>query len=101
MEGVMHAALSPETVLAPASHCVVREQEQQFLIYNNRTDELHLMSPTGWYVYRLCDGLRTLGEIQQQLGMAAGAHQGTLDPRLDEFASGLLTRKVLEVSSDE
>ncbi len=45
-----------DIVLGHTAHCTVRPQESQHLIYNNKTDEMHLVSPTGAYIYELCDG---------------------------------------------
>lgn len=96
----MPVTLNSRTVLTPVGHCTVREQEEQFLIYNNRTDELHLVSPTGCYVYWLCDGVRTLGELQTLLGVPAEFHDEVLDVRLGRFVADLAERQILEVSSD-
>jgi hypothetical protein len=62
-----------DTVLCPTTWCVVREQREEFLVYNPRTDELHLISPFGHYLYRLCDGLRSVAEIQALLDPARGS----------------------------
>ena len=76
-------------VLCPTRWCVVREQRDEFLIYNPRTDELHLISPLAHYLYLLCDGLRTVAEIQAMI-----------DPRgsaaVPDLLAGLVTRGVLE-----
>jgi len=52
-------------VLCPTTWCVLRPQVGEFLVYNSRTDELHLIGPLGHYLYLLCDGLRTVADIQR------------------------------------
>lgn len=58
-------SLAADLVLGPTTWCVLRQQVGEYLVYNSRTDELHLISPLGHYLYLLCDGLRTVAEIQQ------------------------------------
>ena len=43
----------PQTRFSQASHVVVRPQRSEFLFYNSRTDELHLIPPTGKHVYAM------------------------------------------------
>jgi hypothetical protein len=86
---VPDTAINPDTVLSPTTWCVVREQRAEYLVYNSRTDELHLISPMGRYLYLLCDGLRTVAEIQALLPQAAGA-------AIPEFLAGLVTRGLVE-----
>ena len=61
------APVTRDTVLQSTSWCVVRPQKDQHLVYNSRTDEMHLVPETGFLVYQLCDGLRTIGEIERSL----------------------------------
>jgi len=87
---VVHdTAISPDTVLSPTTWCVVREQRDAYLVYNSRTDELHLISPVGHYLYLLCDGLRTVAEIQALLPPDTGA-------AVPEFLARLVARGVIE-----
>lgn len=87
------AAVGPATVLCPTTWCVVREQRDEYLVYNSRTDELHLLSPLGRYLYVLCDGLRGVAEIQAMLGPDAAA-------AVPGFLAKLVARGVLEVVDD-
>lgn len=83
------SAITADTVLCPTTWCVVREQFTEYLIYNSRTDELHLISPLGRYLYLLCDGLRTVAEIQGSLDPVRGA-------RVFEFLAKLVSRGLVE-----
>jgi hypothetical protein len=95
----MTPELCPTTVLRQTDWCVVRPQEEQHVIYNSRTDELHLVSPEGYYVYQWCDGLQTLREIQTMLRGATGEDAGVVRTRLYAFLDRLIQRGILEVDS--
>ena len=86
--------VSGDTVLGPTTWCVVREQHDEYLVYNSRTDELHLISPQARYMYLLCDGLRTVSEIQTLLGAGTGE-------AVTGFLNKLVERGVLEPVPDD
>src|SRR4051794_9969160 len=96
----MNAELASDVVLQPTPWCTVREQEERYLVYNPRTDELHLVPPTGFYVFSLCDGLNTVAEIQARLEKALTGDSALLRPRLHSFLAALLERGILEVSDE-
>lgn len=52
------AVIAADTVLRQTTWCVMREQRDEYLVYNPRTDELHLISPLGRY---LCARVATTG----------------------------------------
>ena len=85
-----------ETTLRATPWCVVREQENQYLVYNSRTDELHLLSPTAFYVYRRCSGWSTLGQIEEDLRDALPQEAAALPAALDAFVEMLLARGIVE-----
>ena len=85
----MATAPGPDTVLCPTIWCVVRAQREEYLVYNSRTDELHLISPLGHYLYLLCDGLRTVAEIQELLEPDTGA-------AAPDYLAKLLARGLVE-----
>ena len=96
----MNAELANDVVLQPNPWCTVREQEERYLVYNPRTDELHLVPPTGFYVFSLCDGLNTVGEIQTRLEEVLAGDSGLLRQRLHAFLAGLIERGILEVADE-
>lgn len=63
-------SLTPETILQATPWCVVRPQEKEYLIYNQQTDEMHLIPATGFFVYKLCDGRRTVADLSRTLAKA-------------------------------
>jgi len=99
MSTVIEARIERDTVLVPASRCILREQVGQYLIYNSRTDEMHLVGTTGFHAYCLCDGSRTVDEIADALrGEGVEGVPEELDERTREFLEALVVRGILEVS---
>jgi len=84
------------TVLRPAIRCIVREQVDQYLLYNARTDELHLLEPTGFYAYCLVDGSRTVAEVEALLGDSIDAEPSVLQAAARSFFRDLVDRRLLE-----
>jgi hypothetical protein len=87
--GIPEATTTLDTVLRTTAWCVVREQREEYLVYNSRTDELHLISPLGHYLYLLCDGLRTVGEVQALFEPATAS-------AIPGFLATLVARGVLQ-----
>ena len=96
----MSIELSQESILQPTPWCTIREQEERFLVYNSRTDEMHLVPPTGFYAYGLCDGLRTVNEVQAEIEKALKGEPSGLRQRLHAFLGSLVERGILEVSDE-
>lgn len=96
----MNAELSRYSVLQPTSWCTIREQEDRYLVYNSRTDEMHLVPPTGFYAYGLCDGSRTVDEVGADLGKVLPGDPAALLLRLRDFLGGLVERGILEVADE-
>jgi hypothetical protein len=94
------APVTRDTVLQPTSWCVTRPQKDQHLVYNSRTDEMHLVPGTGFLVYRLCDGLRAVGEIEQSLAEALGDNEEAIHEAVTGFLGKLLARGIVEVADD-
>ena len=91
--------IADETVLRRTRWCTVREQETEYLVYNNRTDELHLIPPAGMLVYWLCDGAWDVGELTQILASIFGAEADDFRQWLERFLGQLLERGIIEVAS--
>jgi hypothetical protein len=89
-----------DTVLQPTSWCVVRPQKSRHLVYNSRTDEMHLVPGTGYLVYQLCDGLRSVGEIERLLADALDDDGEVIHEVLTAFLGKMLVRGILEVADE-
>lgn len=87
--------LGDNDFLLPAPWCVVRQQEEGFLLYNPRTDELHLLPATAFFAYRLCDGLHSIGEVAAELAAATGADESEARKRVRGFLISLVDRGLL------
>lgn len=96
----MNIQLSGDMILQPTPWCTIREQEERYLIYNSRTDELHLVPVTGHYAYSLCDGLRTMDEVQAEIEKALSSASTELQQRLHTFLGSLVQRGILEVADE-
>ena len=94
----MFSTIPDEAVLQQTSWCTVREQEERYLIYNPQTDELHLIPPTGFYTYKLCDGSRTIGDVWAALADQIRDDPLQLQRRLHRFLADLIERGILEVA---
>ncbi|MCB1764502.1 MAG: PqqD family protein [Candidatus Competibacteraceae bacterium] len=95
----MSCSLSDSARPLATRWCVARPQKEQYLLYNSRTDEMHLVPVTGYYVYQLCDGLRSVAELEEELSQALGTSREEVQPVLRRFLSELLDRGVLELST--
>ncbi|MDD3448070.1 MAG: PqqD family peptide modification chaperone [Gammaproteobacteria bacterium] len=87
--------MTQDSVLTHTRECTVREQEEQYLVYNAATDELHLIPPAGRYLYELCDGLATVGEIAAAVAGIAEARTGEAEGSVVAFLQQLVDRGVL------
>lgn len=57
-----------EVLPRQVSGIVVRkDRDNQYLIYNSHTDELHLLKPLAHEIFALCDGTRPVSEILSHL----------------------------------
>ncbi len=89
--------VSPDAVHRAARRCIVREQVDDYLVYNADTDEMHLLPPLGMHAYLLCDGSRTAEEVAILLADAMGlACDESVAERVCAFLGALVTRRVLE-----
>jgi len=89
----MHAQLRDDAVFILSSTCSVRPQEQQVVIYNSKTDELHLVPLPAYYLVQLCDGLNTVADLEKYCREATGAEAPRAE--LEDFLLKLVGRGVL------
>ena len=99
-DSAVDIALARDAIPQPTGCCVVRRQKEGYLFYNSQTDELHIVPSTGFFVYQLCDGLRTAGEIEQWLAEAIPGDRETVREALGRFLDALVSRGILEVTHD-
>jgi coenzyme PQQ synthesis protein D (PqqD) len=88
--------ITKNTIFERAQWVVVRPQKGSYLFYNSRTDELHLIPPSGHAAYALCDGLKTVEEIGAQLSEAIEAEPSAISDRLAGFLGDLEARGLVE-----
>lgn len=92
------ATLTSASVLGPVPGCIARPQAQGFVVYNPRTDELHILNPESFCVYQLCDGIHSVAEIQSALGL--DAENGTVPRLVVAFLEKLAARRLIEVINE-
>ena len=97
----MDADLMDEKVLWPTPWCVVREQGEQYLIYNRKSDELHLLPQTGYFVFQLCDGFNTVSDIEKQLVSMMEVDEIELRSVLHNYLIKLIERGILDMDRHE
>jgi hypothetical protein len=97
----MTSPSAPERILKQTRWCTARRQENAVLLYNARTDELHLIPEDAYYVLQLCDGLHTVGEITDLVCEGAKADESDVKGYLTAFLDGLVDRGILEPCSYE
>jgi hypothetical protein len=88
--------ITNDTLFDRTRWVVVRPQKGSYLFYNSRTDELHLIPPTGHAVYAMCDGFRNVGEIATELSDAIDAEPNAVQRHLADFFGALESRGLLE-----
>jgi|GEM_PF-1997975 len=98
MERQCSPRLDADTILAAVPACIVREQEDRYLVYNPATDEMHLVPRTGYFVLGLCDGTRPIHQIEAELSAKIAAEPRRVQPRLRAFLSRMIARGILAVS---
>ena len=91
----MHA-IANDTIFDRTPWVVVRPQKDNYLFYNSRTDELHLIPPTGHTIYELCDGLNTVDDIRNHVSKALDAEPSIVRERLRNFLDALEARGLVE-----
>jgi hypothetical protein len=96
----MRHALSSDTILQASPLCVARPQKEQYLFYHYRTDELHLVSPEGYYLYQLCDGLRSVQEVEDLFAAESTSDAAGAASPVRSFFEELVARGILEVADD-
>lgn len=90
-----------DLVLLPSKRCTVRRQENQYLIYNQKTDELHLLPDDAYRVFALCDGHRPLSSILSAVSAASGESLDSVRAPLERFLHDLIKRDLLKTGPSD
>jgi hypothetical protein len=70
----------------------------EYLLYNQQGDKIHVLNATARRIYLLCDGNRTQEEIAGELAQRYKVDEETARSDTDAFVNELLELKVLTVS---
>ena len=90
------STLRDDAILVGTPHCVVREQEDRYMVYNSRTDELHLVPKLGHYIYNLCDDLRDVGSICSAFSTGAPDQGGAARASITAYLEAMVERGILQ-----
>ena len=82
-----------------SADCVSRNQPDAVLLYNRTTDEMHLVSKWGYYVFQNFDGVRTVGDIAESFCGTTGSPDAQ-EEYLLRFVRDLVDRGLLEESNN-
>lgn len=93
--------ISDDSTFRLAPWCTVRNQPDQVLIYNARTDELHLVPDEAFAVVKLCVAGAPLGAVIDKVADAAAVTRDQAAPPVLRFFRDLLARGIVEVHGDE
>jgi Coenzyme PQQ synthesis protein D (PqqD) len=84
--------LSDDDIPIVSPDVIVRPDAAGFLLFQVRTEEMHLVTPSGHTIWSLCDGARTVGEI-----VAETAPEPPGGPAILDFLSELASRSLVEI----
>ena len=93
----MSPTLDLNLILVPSKQCTIRKQVDQYLLYHQQTDELHLLTVAAYQVYALCNGQRRVDDILVAVSQASGDSLDSVREPLDTFLNGLIKRGILAV----
>ncbi len=97
----MSIKLLKTVILKQTSWCISRKEEVSYFIYNSKSDEMHLIPPTGYYIYQLCDGLRSISEIIEIFESSMNNNKEVISTKVCEFLKELIEREILEFENDK
>jgi hypothetical protein len=90
--------LGPDTIPVHSRDVVTRKDSEGTLLFQVRTDEMYFLSEDAFALYGLCDGSRTVAEIERLL---ARARPDLPEPKLrrlvEQFLESLADRNVVEL----
>lgn len=87
--------LTTDTLPIPSRDVVTRGESGGVLLFQVRTDEMYFATPSAFALFSLCDGTRTVGEIEREVG----ALRPDGRRRVERFLAALAERSLIELWS--
>ena len=87
--------VTAETLPIPSRDVVTRAEAGGVLLFQIRTDEMFFATPSAFALFSLCDGTRTVGEIEREVGARQPDDQRCVEDLLEILAE----RSLLELWS--
>lgn len=93
-------SITSDTIPLRSKDVVTRKDAQGILLFQVRTDEMHFISNNAFALLSLCDGSRTVEEIQEFVAANQPAMAST-DGRalIAQFIESLAQRNIIELVS--
>ncbi len=90
--------LAPTTVPMASKDVIHRDDPGGILLFQVRTDEMHFISREAFALYSLCDGTRTVTDIEALVAEHAPELRGEEgERRIEEFLEELADRTIIEL----
>ena len=98
VKGQVQVMLDPETLPIHSRDVVARKDSDGMLLFQVRTDEMHFISKDAFTLFSLCDGSRTVIEIEELLECSR-SELATLGLRaqIEQFIERLAERNIVEL----
>lgn len=91
-------SITSDTIPLRSKDVVTRKDAQGMLLFQVRTDEMHFISNNAFALFSLCDGSRTVKEIQDFVAVNQ-PEMASPDRRIQiaQFIESLAQRNILEL----
>jgi len=95
------APIADDSIVRRAVGCTSRVQVDQVLIYNPKTDELHLIPTDAYQIVELCESGIRAGTIIDMVASAACVDRSEAAVAVVDFIQSLEVRGILEIETNE
>lgn len=101
----MATEVTMETVCIPSEDVVAREIEGDMIIVplvagiGDADDELYTLNETGKAIWKKLDGIKSLGQISEELMETFSAPADEIKKNVLGFATEMVTRRILSIKS--
>lgn len=92
--------LATDAILYLSKDVITRPDSNGVLIFQVRTDEMHFVSENASALLALCNGSRTISEIEEVVAeFQPEATKTKLKSYVEQFVESLVERRILEIWS--
>jgi Coenzyme PQQ synthesis protein D (PqqD) len=92
--------MSPDTVPLSAAEVVTRKDPRGRLLFHIGTDEMYFLSESAHLIFQLCDGTRTVRQIEDLIASGNPEWSGNdARTRVEDLLAELARRQIIELWS--